>query len=135
MPQIHDILYFLQSALDLGLRVSSLRVKTSALSLHQNVVGQVIHWWCSSSKGQSNSDLRRSQDFLSGIYLSYLLSAPTFGQSQSASIRDLSIKLAFLVAITYAKRVSKIGAFGCKEPFLTFFPDRVVLIPMLDSNS
>lgn len=36
--------------------------------------------------------------------------------------------------MTSAKRVSDLGALGCKEPFLTFFPDRVVLIPMLDSN-
>lgn len=51
-----------------------------------------------------------------------------------SSIRELSLKVVFLVAITSAKRVSEIGSLGCKEPFLTFFPDRVVLIPMLGSN-
>lgn len=50
------------------------------------------------------------------------------------SVRDLTIKTAFLIAITSAKRVSEIQALGSKEPFLTFFPDRVTLIPMLGSN-
>lgn len=50
------------------------------------------------------------------------------------SIRELSLKSAFLMVIMSAKRISEIGALGCKEPFLTFFLDRVVLIPMPDSN-
>lgn len=54
--------------------------------------------------------------------------------STSLSIKDLSAKVAFLVAITLAKRVSEIGSLGHEEPFLTSFPDRVVLIPMLGSN-
>lgn len=49
------------------------------------------------------------------------------------SVKDLSIKSAFL-AITTVKRFLEIKALGYKERFLTFFPDQVVLIPMLDSN-
>lgn len=50
------------------------------------------------------------------------------------SIKELMLKTTFLVAITSAKRVSKIQALGSKEPFLTFFPDRVALLPILGSN-
>lgn len=38
------------------------------------------------------------------------------------------------MAITSAKKVFELGAIGRKKPFLTFYPDLVVLIPMLDSN-
>lgn len=50
------------------------------------------------------------------------------------SIKDFSAKVALLLAIISAKRFSEIGSLGHEEPFLTFFPDRVVLIPMLGSN-
>lgn len=36
--------------------------------------------------------------------------------------------------MTSAKRVSEISNLGAEESFLTFFPDRAVLIPMLGSN-
>lgn len=56
------------------------------------------------------------------------------GLDAPLSLGDLTIKTVFLVAITSAKRVSEIRNLGSVEPFLTFFPDRVVLIPMLGSN-
>ena len=48
--------------------------------------------------------------------------------------QGIDIDDVFLVAITSAKRVSEIWALGAQEPFLTFFPDRVVLIPMLEAR-
>lgn len=47
------------------------------------------------------------------------------------SLWHLSLKAMFLVAITSDRRVSKLAALGFEEPFLTFFPDEVVLRLML----
>lgn len=48
------------------------------------------------------------------------------------SLWNLTLKKGFLLAITLARRVSELAARGFKEPFLTFLPERVVLVPMLD---
>ena len=134
VPRVQDILGFLQTGLDLPLSVSSLRVQVSAISAFTGIS------WARHSlvrqffKGAmrlrplrkprfSKWDLPLVLDFFSGDQ-----------DSTNQSIKDLSLKIVFLVAITSAKRVSEIGSLGSKEPFLTFFPDRVVLIPMLGSK-
>ena len=49
----------------------------------------------------------------------------------SITLWYLSLKTALLVAITSARRETALVALGFKEPILAYFPDRVVLMPML----
>ena len=135
-PEIQDVLSFLQTGLDLPLSVSSLRVQISALSAFSGISWAVHPLVKQFFRGASRLKPQRKPRFPKWdlpLVLDFLSGLSTSGPSPS-SIKDFSAKVAFLVAITSAKRVSEIGSLGHKEPFLTFFPDRVVLIPMLGSN-
>lgn len=59
------------------------------------------------------------------------LSLDVFSSEANPTLFLPTLKAAFLVAITSASRVSEIAALVAKEPFLTFYKDRIVLIPML----
>lgn len=127
-PGVQDILEFLQSGLDLALSISTLKVQVSALSAFFGTswtVHPLIRPVLQRGPRFPKWDLFLVLDSLAGLN--------TTG-TDTVSIIDPSTRVAFLVAITSAKRVSEIGSFDHKEPFLTFFPDRVVLIPMLGSN-
>lgn len=55
------------------------------------------------------------------------LTKATFEPAQEVSIKFLTLMLAFLLAITTARRVSDLQALSIKEPFLLILEDRVVL--------
>lgn len=57
--------------------------------------------------------------------LTFLMCAP-FEPLHNCPLRLLTIKTAFLVAITFAKRVSELQALSSQPPYLTIFPDKVV---------
>ncbi|KAM5132244.1 basement membrane-specific heparan sulfate proteoglycan core protein [Mantella aurantiaca] len=59
-----------------------------------------------------------------------LLGSDDFSRTQRVSIWKLTLKAAFLLAISAATRVSEMTALGAKEPFTTFFEDKVVLVPV-----
>lgn len=134
-PRIQDILGFLQTGLDLSLSVSSLRVQVSAISAFTGISWARHPLTRQFFRGAIRLRPQRKPRF-SKWDLPLVLNF--FSEKEicvdQAAIKDLSLKAVFLVAITSAKRVSEISSLGCKEPFLTFFPDRVVLIPMLGSN-
>lgn len=128
-PAVQDILSFLQSGLDLSLAVSSLRVQVSAISAFTEVSWANHSLICQFFKGAIRLkpqrrprfpkwDLPIVLDFLSNLGLD---------PDEPLSMRDLTLKTTFLVAVTSAKRVSEIRNLGSEEPFLTFFPDRVSL--------
>lgn len=60
------------------------------------------------------------------VVLTKLMGAP-FEPIHRSSLQHLSWKVAFLVAITSARRVSEIQALCCKEPYTVFHLNRVVL--------
>ena len=60
------------------------------------------------------------------------LQVAPFEPLESADLLCLSAKVVFLIAITSAKRIGKLGALVTSFPYLRFFPDRVVL--RLDPN-
>lgn len=50
-----------------------------------------------------------------------------FEPLRSASLRFLTFKVAFLVAITSARRISELAALSVRQDLCIFHPDRVVL--------
>ena len=130
-PRIQDILGFLQTGLDLPLSVSSLRVQISAISAFTGISWATHTLVRQFFRGAMQLRPLRKPRFSKWDLPLVLDFFSDHQNSVQQSIKDLSLKVVFLVAMTSAKRVSEIGSLGCKEPFLTFFPDRVVLIPML----
>lgn len=130
-PEPSQLLEFLQSGINKGLSSSTLKLQVSALSaktgtrwaLHPLVI-QFLRA-CLKIKPPKKPAFP-SWD------LSVVLDAftnPPFTPSESISLWDLTLKLSFLIAITSAKRVSEIQALMASEPYLVFFPDKVVLRP------
>ncbi|KAJ1093250.1 hypothetical protein NDU88_006355 [Pleurodeles waltl] len=60
------------------------------------------------------------------LVLTFLMCAP-FEPFHNCPLRLLTIKTAFLVAITSARRVSELQALSSKPPYLMIYPDKVVL--------
>ena len=54
------------------------------------------------------------------------LTGTPFEPLDNCSLRDLTLKTAFLVAVTTARRVSELEALSIRPPFCVIFPDRVV---------
>lgn len=129
---IQDVLSFLQTGLDISLSVSSLRVQVSAISAFSGVAWAKHPLVQQFFKGAVRLRPQRKPRFPKW---DLPLVLDFFAQlNRSLSVRELTLKTSFLIAITSAKRVSEIQSLGSKEPFITFFPDRVVLIPMLGTN-
>ncbi|XP_041420124.1 uncharacterized protein LOC121394150 isoform X1 [Xenopus laevis] len=55
------------------------------------------------------------------------LQRPPFEPLSTCELKWLSLKVAFLIAITSAKRVSELAALSCREPWLTLHQDKAVL--------
>lgn len=132
-PAVQDILSFLQSGLDITLSVSSLQVQVSVFLLSLECHGQAYP--CSPILHEGSQTPKEAEIPQVGPpslldFFAQRRSEP----GKSLSFKELVLKTTFLVAITSAKRTSEIQALGSKDPFLTFFTGRVVLIPMLDSN-
>ncbi|CAJ0940690.1 unnamed protein product [Ranitomeya imitator] len=125
------ILDFLQSGLDSGLALSSLKGQISALSvLFQRRIA-------------ANLQVKTFIQGVSHVVPPYrmpletwdlnlvlgVLQEPPFEPLQDVPLSVLSWKVAFLVAVTSIRRVSELAALSCRAPFLAFHQDKVVLRP------
>ncbi|CAJ0954527.1 unnamed protein product, partial [Ranitomeya imitator] len=125
------ILNFLQSGLDSGLALSSLKGQISALSvLFQRRIA-------------ANLQVKTFIQGVSHVVPPYrmpletwdlnlvlgVLQEPLFEPLQDVPLSVLSWKVAFLVAVTSIRRVSELAALSCRAPFLAFHQDKVVLRP------
>lgn len=85
------------------------------------LVGKLIQGFSSSlpcaDKGLSSWDLPLVLRFLHG---------PPFEPIAEIDIKHLTLKSAFLIALTSARRLGEIGALLCHPPFLRVLPDSVV---------
>lgn len=130
---IINILDFLQDGLKLGLSPNTLRRQVSAIS-------SILT--CGSSESVSSHPLIRS--FLRGASnlrpptihrfptwdLTKVLSAltrPPFEPLQEVSLKFLSFKVAFLIAITSARRISELAALSVCQDLCIIHSDRVFL--------
>ncbi|XP_013914424.1 PREDICTED: uncharacterized protein LOC106543051, partial [Thamnophis sirtalis] len=130
IPQTLD---FLQEGLDKGLAVSTQRRQVAALS---TILAR--------SSSRSLSQHPQIKSFLKGAVnisppavhrypswdLPFVLKALTkapFEPLRTTSLRHLTIKTAFLVAITSARRVSELAALSVRQDLCVVHPDRVIL--------
>ncbi|XP_072003573.1 uncharacterized protein [Engystomops pustulosus] len=129
-PNIAKILDFLQAGLDKGLKPATLKVQISALSsLFESPLAS--HPWISRfiKAASRMTPFRRCTvpPWDLTLVLNYLIRDP-FEPLESCSLKWLTIKVVFLVAITSARRVGEISSLSCRAPFLKILDDRVVLM-------
>ncbi|XP_077120915.1 uncharacterized protein LOC143775974 [Ranitomeya variabilis] len=128
---INQILEFLQKGLELNLSTSTLKVQVSALGALFSCNVANNYWVSRFIKASSRArpiHKNRSVPWDLNLVLSALTREP-FEPLHSASIKLLSLKTAFLVAITSARRVGDIQALSRLSPYTEFLQDRVVLKP------
>ncbi|XP_073437645.1 uncharacterized protein [Dendrobates tinctorius] len=129
---IPSICGFLQSGLDAGLSLSTLKGQVSALAILFQ---------------KDQASLPQVKTFLQGVahvapphhspidpwdlnlVLGALQKAP-FEPIQDIPLSLLSWKVAFLIAITSIRRVSELAALSCRSPYLILHQDKVVLRPV-----
>ncbi|XP_034272372.1 uncharacterized protein LOC117664972 [Pantherophis guttatus] len=128
-----EVLLFLQAGLERGLAPSTLKRQVAALatvlegrnkkSLSQD---KRIKSFLRGATNLRPPKIHRYPSWDINLVLQALTKSP-FEPVASISIRWLTIKLAFLIAITSARRVSEIAALSIRNDLCTFYPDRVVL--------
>ncbi|XP_018423769.1 PREDICTED: rho GTPase-activating protein 23-like [Nanorana parkeri] len=106
--------------------MESERIRLLRLGCSENVINTLVQSRKSSTNQMYNRVWSKFQEFASSA--DYLASDAF---AVDTSLWLLTLKTAFLVAVTSAKRGSELAALGCKEPFTTFMADRVVLVPMI----
>ncbi|XP_070582571.1 uncharacterized protein [Erythrolamprus reginae] len=128
-----QVLGFLQAGLKRGLAPNTLRRQVAALSTVIRT-GEFrslsFHPWIKDFlKGAANTNpppIHRFPSWDLSLVLK-ALTGPPFEPLRSIALRLLTIKTAFLVAITSARRVSDISALSIRPDLCIFYPDRLVL--------
>ncbi|XP_041417410.1 uncharacterized protein LOC121393314 [Xenopus laevis] len=131
-PSIPNLLKFLQEGFDKGLAVNTIKVQISALSAFWGKSLASIPLIKRFVKAISKIRPKIFQPLPSwdlALVLKNLCVSP-YEPLESCSIKCLSFKALFLVAITSAKRIGELQALSSKEPYLVFLQDRVVLKPL-----
>ncbi|XP_039189177.1 uncharacterized protein LOC120303551 [Crotalus tigris] len=130
---IPRVLEYLMEGVNKGLAPNTLRRQLAALS-------SILSWDSSSSlsrhpairaflKGVSNTRppvIHRYPSWNLPRVLQALISSP-FEPLKMCSLRHLSFKVSFLIAITSARRISELAALLVRKDLCTFHEDRVVL--------
>ncbi|XP_072006316.1 uncharacterized protein [Engystomops pustulosus] len=133
-PNVLQVLDFLQKGLELGLSTSTLKVQVSALSdfFDQPLIE---HRWVKrfilAASRLKPQVLKRTSSWDLSLVLNALIKEP-FEPISSASVKNLTLKTVFLVAITSARRLGELQAISIKEPYMRVLDDRIIL--MLDPN-
>ena len=134
---VQAILLFLQSCLDKGLSASTVKVYLAAISaghvqLLEGSVGRhpLVSMFMKGARRQRPARVRKAVRWDLDIVLS-ALARPPFEPLESASLKHLSMKVAFLLAITSTKRVGELHALSVSPECFQVGPDRksVVLRP------
>ncbi|XP_077180347.1 uncharacterized protein LOC143831152 [Paroedura picta] len=126
------ILEFLQG-LDKGLKPSTLRRQVAALA---TVIPKVqgfplakhphVTRFLRGATVVSPPAVHRFPTWSLSVVLSALLRQP-FEPLQDISLRHLRLKVIFLVAVTFARRISELGALSIRKDLWVFYKDKVVL--------
>ncbi|XP_071997264.1 uncharacterized protein [Engystomops pustulosus] len=133
-PNILQVLNFLQKGLELGLSTSTLKVQVSALSAFFDQP-LIEHRWVKrfilAASRLKPQVLKRTSSWDLSLVLNALIKEP-FEPISSASVKNLTLKTGFLVAITSARRLGELQAISIKEPYMRVLDDRIILT--LDPN-
>ncbi|XP_070592839.1 uncharacterized protein [Erythrolamprus reginae] len=130
---LSKVLKFLKHGLDKGLSPNTIKRQTAALSsiiacdtwislAHVPLVSRFL-------RGVSNSHPPVVHRFPTWDLpkVLYSLTEPPYEPLQEASLRYLSFKVSFLIAITTARRISELAALSVREDLCLFHQDKVVL--------
>ncbi|XP_071975450.1 uncharacterized protein [Engystomops pustulosus] len=131
---ILQVLEFLQRGLELGLSTSTLKVQVSALSAFFDQPLIEHRWVKRFIKATSRlkpQTVKKSSAWDLTLVLNALMKEP-FEPIDSSSIKNLTLKTVFLIAITSARRLGELQAISIREPYMKILDDRIVL--MLDPN-
>ncbi|XP_040203676.1 uncharacterized protein LOC120935688 [Rana temporaria] len=122
-----SVLEFLQCGADKGLSVSTLKGQVSALSVFLESPLASNPWVIRFFRALSRQKPSQGPPFPKwdlSLVLQVLTGLP-FEPLDKCSLKDLTFKTVFLVAVTTARRVSELEALSIR-PFCVIFPDRVV---------
>ncbi|XP_058017525.1 uncharacterized protein LOC131187272 [Ahaetulla prasina] len=133
MASVLDILAFLQRGLDSGLATNTLRRQIAALSsvlrcgsLLPLSKEPLIQQFLRGATNVNPPVVHRFPSWRLNAVLNALTKTP-FEPLRDSSLRFLSLKVAFLIAITSARRISELSALSIRQDLCSFFNDRVVL--------
>ncbi|XP_069600610.1 uncharacterized protein [Ranitomeya imitator] len=128
---IVPILEFLQKGRELGLSVNTLKVQVSALGAlyGDNIAANKwVSRFIKSCERSNPVHIPRLPPWDLNLVLEALTDSP-FEPLDAIPLKVLTYKVALLVALTSARRVSDIQALSVDPPFLMVFQDRIVLKP------
>ncbi|XP_066451760.1 uncharacterized protein [Eleutherodactylus coqui] len=128
---VSRILAFLQSGLEIGLRVGSLRGQVSALTvLFQRPIANrmAVRTFLQGVAHTTPPFKPPVQTWELNLVLDTITVQP-FEPLKEIPMRLLTWKVAFLVAITSIRRVSELAALSIQTPYMAFHQDKVVLRP------
>nr|XP_014437222.1 uncharacterized protein LOC106733090 [Pelodiscus sinensis] len=132
IPAILDYLFQLRSS---GLSFSSIKVHVASLfAFHVGTAGaslfsnQVVKRFLTGLEKLYPSVRAPYPDWNLNLVLHRLMSPP-FEPLATCSLKHLSLKVTFIVAITSARRVSELRALTIEPPYLVFSHDNVRLRP------
>lgn len=127
--QISSVLEFLQEGADKGLAVSTLKVQVAALGvfLEKSISSEplVIRFFKALTRSRPVV-IKSCPAWDLSVVLQALTKEP-FEPINLASLKFITLKTVFLVAVTTARRVSELQALSIREPFFSIFSDRIVL--------
>ncbi|XP_058024732.1 uncharacterized protein LOC131191046 [Ahaetulla prasina] len=128
-----DILAFLQRGLDSGLATNTLKRQVAAISsvlrcgsLISLSKEPLIQQFFRGANNVNPPVVHRFPSWRLNAVLNALTKTP-FEPLRDSSLRFLSLKVSFLIAITSARRISELSALSVRQDLCTFFNDRVVL--------
>ena len=126
---VHHILHYLQGLLDAGRAASTVKVHVAAISFnHSHIDGRSVgaHYWVTQflrgARRLRPPRVRRAATWDLPLVLQALSRAP-FEPMAASSLCSLSIKTAFLLAVTTAKRVSELHALSISPACLRWKAD------------
>lgn len=123
------LLRFLQEEFSADLRLGSLKVQVSALSVffHRKLATlPEVHTFLQGVLRLQPPFVAPTEPWDLSLVLAYLQLA-VFEPLESVDLRFLTCKTAFLLALASARRVSDLGALSCTSPYLVFHTDRAEL--------
>lgn len=126
VPQVLD---FLQVGLDKGLSANSSRRQVAALAtilLGEGTIPVSQHPRVHSILKGLPPTVHRYPTWDLSLVLQ-VLTSPPFKPLGSASFRLLTLKMAFLIAVTSASRISELTALSVRQDLFIFHPNRVML--------
>ncbi|XP_077110684.1 uncharacterized protein LOC143805654 [Ranitomeya variabilis] len=128
---IKPILEFLQKGREMGLSVNTLRVQVSALGALYSANIASNRWvtrFIRACERCTPVHVPRLPPWDLNLVLDSL-SGPPFEPLYSIPLKNITYKVALLIALTSARRVGDIQALSIDPPFLITYQDRIVLKP------